>query len=334
MNTKMNNSFGHIDPELLVRFLSGECNEQERQAVDQWLEADPENKNYFKELSTLWNTSQSSGSFQKEWLKKDWSKVQSRIDEIRIKAPNKVAKQRSLVYTLARLAAVIVLGIGIYFFARQLSDEAPVQETIASASIKTLTLPDGSKVTLNANAKLTYPETFDTEIREVTLKGEAFFEITPDVNKPFLIRTNNITTEVVGTSFSVNSNINKVVVTVVTGKVMLYEDRPSAIAMVAGEQGIYSDKVLEKRINTDLNFLSWKTNVLTFQNTPLTKVVDDLNRHYGQQIRIASDMLEHCTLTSTFQNQALEEILHELQVLFSIEIERSGDTIILKGKGC
>lgn len=333
MNTEMNNSPGHIDPELLVRFLSEECTEQERQAVDRWLEAAPENRTYFKELSTLWNTSESPGSFQKEWLKEDWRKVHSRIDEIRIKTPNKVAKQRSLVYTLVRLAAVIVLGIGIYFFARQLSSETPVQEMIASAGIKTLTLPDGSKVSLNTNAKLTYPETFDTENREVTLQGEAFFEITPDPKKTFLIRTNNVTTEVVGTSFSVNSNISRVVVTVVTGKVMLYEDRHSAVAMVAGEQGTYSDKVLEKRINTDLNFLSWKTNILTFQNTPLTKVVDDLNRHYGQHIQI-TDTLEHCTLTSTFQHQTLEEILRELQVLFSIEIDRSGDTVILKGKGC
>lgn len=333
MNTNMNNSFGHIDPELLVRFLSGECTEQERQAIDRWLEADPENSAYFKELSTLWNSSGSSGAFQTEWLKEDWTKVQSRIDALPIKAPNKVAKQRTLVYTLARLAAVIVLGIGIYFFARQLSSGAAIQETIASAGMKTLTLPDGSKVSLNANAKLIHPETFDTETREVTLEGEAFFEITPDAKKPFLIRTNNVTTEVVGTSFSVNSNTNRVVVTVVTGKVMLYEDRHSAIAMIAGEQGIYGDKVLEKRINTNLNFLAWKTGILTFQNTPLTKVVDDLNRHYHQQIRIA-DTLEHCTLTSTFQHQTLEEILRELQVLFSIEIDRSNDTIILKGQGC
>lgn len=332
MNTEMNNSLGHTDPELLVRFLAGECTEQERQAVDRWLKADPENSAYFKELSTLWNTSESPGSFQKEWLKEDWRKVQSRIEEIR--TPDKATKQRSLVYTLTRLAAVIVLGIGIYFFARQLSNGTTIQETIASAGIKTLTLPDGSKVSLNTNAKLTYPETFDSETREVTLQGEAFFEITPDAKKPFLIRTNNVTTEVVGTSFSVNSNTSRVVVTVVTGKVMLYEDRQSAIAMVAGEQGIYNDKILEKRINTDLNFLSWKTSILTFRNTPLTKVVDDLNRHYSQQIRIASDTLGHCTLTSTFQHQTLEEILRELTVLFSIEIDSSGDTIILKGSGC
>jgi ferric-dicitrate binding protein FerR (iron transport regulator) len=124
------------------------------------------------------------------------------------------------------------------------------------------------------------------------------------------------------------------VVTVVTGKVMLYEDKHSAIAMIAGEQGIYSDQGLGKKVNSDRNFLSWKTNILIFQSTPLTKVVDDLNRHFGQQIQIASKQLEHCTVTSTFQDQTLEEILQELKVLFALELDRSGDMIMLKGNGC
>lgn len=334
MNTEMNNPFGHIDHELLIRFLSEECNEQERQTVDRWLEADPENRTYFQELSTLWNASASSGAFHKDWIKKDWNKVLYRIDEIRIKESDKPARQRSLVYTFARLAAVVILGIGIYFYGQHLSSKTPVQETIASAGIKTLTLPDGSKVSLNANAKLIYPETFDTGKREVTLEGEAFFEIIPDAKKPFLIKTNNVTTEVVGTSFNINSNTDSAVVTVVTGKVMLYKDKHSAIAMTAGEQGSYSDRGLEKKINRDRNFLSWKTNILTFQSTPLKKVVDDLNRHYGQHIQIASKQLEHCTVTSAFQDQTLEEILQELKVLFALELDRSGDIIMLKGKGC
>jgi transmembrane sensor len=334
MNTEMNNRFDHIDHELLIRFLSEECNEEERQTMDRWLEANPENRTYFQELSTLWSASASSGSFQKEWLKKDWNKVQHRIDEIRIKELNKPVKQRSLVYTFARLAAVIILGIGVYFYVQHLSDKTAVQEAIASSGIKTLTLPDGSKVSLNANAKLIYPESFDTEKREVTLEGEAFFEILPDANKPFLIKTNDVTTEVLGTSFNINSTTTSAVVTVVTGKVMLYKDKHSAIVMIAGEQGIYNDRGLEKKMNSDRNFLSWKTNILTFQNTPLAEVVDDLSRHYGEQIQIELMQLEHCTVTSTFQDQTLEEILEELKVLFAIELSRSGDMIMLKGKGC
>jgi transmembrane sensor len=334
MNTEMNNGFAHIDDELLIRFLSEECNEEERQTVDRWLEASPENKTYFQELSILWNASASSATFQKDWLKKDWNTVRDRIDEIRIKELNKPVQQRSLIYTFARLAAVIVLAIGVYLYVQHSSDKTAVHQAIASAGIKTLTLPDGSKVSLNANAKLIYPEVFDSEKREVTLEGEAFFEILRDTKKPFRIKTNGVTTEVLGTSFNINSTADSAVVTVVTGKVMLYEDKHSAIVMTAGEQGIYNDRGLEKRMNSDRNFLSWKTNILTFQSTPLEEVVDDLSRHYGRHIQIESKQLEHCTVTSTFRQQTLEEVLEELKVLFALELSRSGDIIMLKGKGC
>lgn len=334
MNREMEHPYNDIDPELLVRFLSGECSEQERLSIAQWLEADPKNRIYFKELSALWNASAPSSSFNKEWLKDDWKKVQHRIDKIRVNESSKTTKQRSLLYTFARLAAVIILGIGIYFYTQHLVSRVPAQKTIASSGVKILTLPDGSKISLNDNATLTYPKIFNQASRDVTLDGEAFFEITADMNKPFLIKTNKVITEVVGTSFNVNSNSDSVVVTVVTGKVMLYRERNSAIALTVGEQGIYSDKGLTKRMNSDPNFLSWKTNILTFQNTPLAKVVDDLSRHYGQHIQITSKMLEGCTLTSTFQGQTLEEILQEMTLLFSIEVDRSGDTIMIRGKGC
>jgi transmembrane sensor len=330
----MNSSFNHIDPELLVRFLSGEANAQERQTVNHWLDADVKNKTYFKELSTIWNASASSGTFRTDWVKEDWNKVRQRIDDVRTKETNKPAKQRSLVYTLTRIAASVIFCIGIYFVLQHLDTGVTVKEVIAVDGVKTLNLPDGSKVYLNSSAKLTYPEIFDTEAREVTLDGEAFFEIFRDAQKPFLIKTRNLTTEVVGTSFNIKSDINSIVVTVVTGKVKLYEDRYSSIAMTAGEQGSYSANVLKRKVNDDLNFMSWKSNTLIFKSTPLSRVIHDLNRHYGKRIKLASDNLTKCTLTSLYQNQTLEEILQELSVVFSIEIEEINGEIIIKGKGC
>jgi len=330
----MNDPANHIDPELLVRFISGEATAQERQTVDHWLEADLKNKTYLKELSTIWNASVSSGDFHPGWLKEDWSKVLQRIDTLRIKEPNKPVKQRSLVYDFTRMAATIILCVGVYFLIQYLYTRGSVKETIASEGIKTITLPDGSKVYLNSNAKLSYPEIFNTETREVTLEGEAFFVITSDAQKPFLIKTDAVTTEVVGTSFNVNSDNDSIVVTVVTGKVMLYEERNSAIAMTAGEQGVYNDGGLKLKVNDDLNFLSWKTNLLVFKNTSLSKVIYDLNRHFGKQITLASNNLAACALTSSYQNQTLEEILRELTVVFSIEIEKANGEIIIKGKGC
>jgi transmembrane sensor len=334
MNTEMNNASSHIDPELLIRSLSGETDAQEEQVIKQWLDADVKNKTYFDQLSILWEASASSGDFNAKWLKEDWIKVRSNIHPVSANEVAKPTKTRSLVYTLSKIAAVIILCAGVYFFAQQWTGDRSLKEAVAFSGVKTLVLSDGSKIFLNANAKVKYPETFDERKREISLEGEAFFEISKDPNKPFLIKTGKTITEVVGTSFNINGSKDSVIVTVLTGKVMLYEHRSAAIAMMPGEQGIYSDKGLKMKINDDPNFLSWKTNLLTFKNTPLSIVIRDLNRHYGAQIKLSSGALTNCTLTSSYDHQTLEEILQELVVVFSFEIEKINNQIIIKGKGC
>jgi transmembrane sensor len=334
MDAEMKNPLYHIEPELLVRFLSGEANAQEQRQVEQWLESDQSRK-YFEEFSAIWHASSAAADFDAAYLKVDWEKIHAKINP-KIAEPHKRGIQRSLFYQLAGVAAVLIVTFGFYFLTQGIFNQLPTKELVteSSAKKKIFTLPDGSTAFLNANSKLTYPEKFSGHQRVVTLEGEAFFEVIPNSQNPFLIKTGATTTEVVGTSFNINGRTDRVIVTVVTGKVLLYKDKANAIAMTVGEQGIYGDKGLEKTVNNDLNFLSWKTNVLIFQNTPLTKVVDDLNRHYGDHIQIASKMLEGCTLTSTFKNQTLEEILQELTLVLSIELERNGDMVTLRGKGC
>jgi transmembrane sensor len=336
MDTEMNNpSHHHIDQALLIRFLSGEANAQEQHAVAQWMAQDEQNHRYFQELSVLWNASAAAGSFDAIYLSEDWKKVQDKIVQAPSKAGVRQPVQRSLVYRFARMAAVIIFCAGFYFLVQRSFKPWMAGEVVASAlQPLTVTLPDGSAVYLNSGSKLIYPEKFDAQSRTVTLQGEAFFEVSKDLQKPFLIKTGNAITEVVGTSFNVNSNAHKVVVTVVTGKVLLYEQRSEAVALTVGEQGIYSGKGLEKKVNDDPNFLSWKTGVLTFQNTPLSKVASDLVRHYGVHIQITPGALEGCRLTSVYRNQSLEEIIHELSVVFSLQVERRGDAVIIQGKGC
>jgi transmembrane sensor len=243
--------------------------------------------------------------------------------------------QRSFVYQVLRLAAIIIFCIGSYFLVQRNYHQWTTSEVIAVSriDIKTVILPDGTRVHLNTGSTLKYPEKFDLDVRQVWLEGEAFFEVAEDKRKPFIIRTGEVFTEVVGTSFNVNTKADNVTVSVLTGKVLLYNDKANAIAMTVGEQGVYRQGVLHKKRN-DANFLSWKTKLLTFHDTPLSMVVNDLNKHYNERIEISQGALEGCTLTATFQNQSINEILNELRVLFSLDVKKSGTSIIIGGQGC
>ena len=174
----------NIDPELLVRFLSEACDAEEREYVSQWLNADELNRQYFEELSVLWNASAGAGDFQATWLREDWDKVHQRIKTTGAKDVRKDGRHRSLITLLVRVAAVVTVLIGIYFLLHVSYKSLSSHDSIVSSgdTVKTVSLPDGSVVTLNVGSKLIYPDKFDADTRAVSLEGEAFFEVTESSN--------------------------------------------------------------------------------------------------------------------------------------------------------
>ncbi|MEM7108708.1 MAG: FecR domain-containing protein [Bacteroidota bacterium] len=339
----MSNSVNpHIDHELLVRYLSGETTVLENRAVERWLHADDRNKEEFDALKLLWEVSSQAKGAASIDVKNDWQKVKNRIDAApKMWSIPPATKEKSSVFThLMKVAAVITLIVMAYLAWPVLSELSPVEMATVTALTDTSTviLSDGSKVVLNKNSRLVYPSQFEGITRGVTLEGEAFFDVVKDPSRPFLITSGEATTEVVGTSFSVNAGIkNKVRVTVVTGKVLLYSESKQGekLSIAPGEQGLLKNGLqLSKTVNEDINFLAWKTGILTFQNTSVTKVIHDLNKHYGQSLKIGSSALKTCTLTTTFKQQSFEDVLAELQLVLPIQVQNDGENTILTGVGC
>jgi ferric-dicitrate binding protein FerR (iron transport regulator) len=335
----MKNTPSHIDPELVIRVLSGDADEGEQLKITQWINVSDENRNYFKELSLLWETSAGIKNMDTIDTKEDWKKVHAKIRGIKATSTAPFRRKYVMRYQLTGIAAAVVFCAGLYFVFQFLSRESAEGNSIVTTlEGSKITLPDGSAVYLNGNSKLTYPENFNGAVRSVDLVGEAFFEVVPNSEKPFQIRSGNAITEVVGTSFNINSiSSDSVVVTVVTGKVSLYEKKNSSskIFLTKGEQGILKNGIgLEKKLNDDANFLSWQTGILVFHNTDLEKVVRDLSRHYEKDILIATGNLEGCRLTATFEQQTLEEVLSEMQMVLPMNPAIADQTIVLTGKGC
>ena len=331
----------HIDQELLVRFLSGDANGLETDQVEAWIEADERNRQYVDQMRRLWESSGNVKDFMSIDVKEDWEKVSGRINSATpARRTTQPVQKKGIIYQWMRVAAAITILLSAYVAWPTLKSHW-VKDVVSIAATDThssFLLPDGSEVYLNKNARLSYDRDFDGDTRTVELEGEAFFKVTEDKTRPFMIRSGQAVTEVVGTSFNVNSTVpDQVVVTVVTGKVLLYGKTKdtAGVALTAGEQGKFDPQHgLTKVFNEDINFLSWKTGELVFHNTDLPKVVADLNRHYGKVIQLASPALESCTLTSTFREQPLEEILQELQLVLPVQIKKKEHVIVLSGGGC
>jgi transmembrane sensor len=317
--------------ELIVRVLAGDASNDEKKALKQWIDASSNNRKYFEDLRTIWRESGKSTPLVDSHLKDDWKKTRAKINLIRLSeiAPDKPSRT---LYILTRMAAAVLLFIGFFYlisrFYRSTTD------VVTLSNIRTVTLPDGSEVTLNVNSTLSYPEEFTEEARIVSLKGEAFFDIKRDTRRPFMIKTGNATTEVLGTSFSVKAQADSVVVTVLTGKVLLYEEKENAVVLTPGERGLSFRGILNETKNADVNFLSWKTNTLDFNNATVTTFAHDVSRHFKVPVVIKSEQLNTCTITAQFKDQTLQQILDELKSLFLVTVAMHGDSIIVEGKGC
>ena len=144
--------------------------------------------------------------------------------------------------------------------------------------------------------------------------------------------------KVLGTSFNVKAYDDRqsIEVTVHSGTVILYDSLDEKITLKAGEKGIYSKTThsLEKTINDDLNFLSWKTRKLVFRNNTLTEITSVLSDVYHINIVLNNDNLRLCRVTASFDNQALDEVLNVLKETLDLNIQQKESGIVISGNGC
>ena len=214
-----------------------------------------------------------------------WEKVESRIHNHSSSKPSKIRKLVS--HPLYRIAAAVLFAAlllvsGYEVFYKSTGSYAMLEITSTGKVLKPFTLPDGTVVSLNSNTSLKYPKTFAGKIREVSIEGEAFFEVKPDKSKPFIIHAGKAQIKVLGTSFNVCAYPDKKMVEVIveTGKVQVLNKTPEPVSaneliLVRGDKGtlVYSSNSLQKTTNQNPNFLAWKTRFLTFKAASLGEVV-------------------------------------------------------------
>lgn len=319
----------NIPYELIARYLAGECNEDEKLQVQEWSRLHPD---LMAEISDIWQ------QIPSDEFNPDVEQALLHVSD-RIEVKKKSFPKRLFMWA-GSAAAVILLFVSIIGIRHWSASENIFQNTLLTLNTnekETLeyTLPDGSKVWLNQSSILRYPETFAADLREVYLEGEAFFDVSPDVEKPFVIHANNTLTQVVGTSFGLRAvkDGDEVIVTVSTGIIRFStEENSESIEIRQGEQGICEPKQrrLEKNADPDPNLLAWKTRTLVFRQTPLLEVAAVIEDVYHTPISV-DDSVAGLQLTSTFDQLSLEEVIRIIEMTLQIEnrTERSG--ILLTG---
>jgi ferric-dicitrate binding protein FerR (iron transport regulator) len=198
-----------------------------------------------------------------------------------------------------------------------------------------VTLPDGSDIVLNRNTRLSYRSNFGKHARNVTLTGEAFFDVTHDENHTFTVEAGRANVRVLGTSFNIISSNqeSEVEVFVKTGQVMVSSNTGSRNLVVEpGYIGKVNSKTSSKEINRDPNYLSWNTGHLEYNGQTLDVVFRDLKKVYNMDIVADNPEILKMPWTAPIDNQPQETIIRLICANFNLSYARDGNVYHLAEK--
>ena len=248
--------------------------------------------------------------------------------------PGKLSHLVSSWYSVAAVsAAILIVSI---LAAVLLNNEVEYQT--AFGQNKTIVLPDNSVVVLNANSSITYSPEWDSEKpREIWLEGEGFFSVTHKKNsQKFVVHTNDLDVQVLGTKFNVNTRRSKTQVVLNSGKVKLYlaDENKKEVDMKPGELVDFSasDKAVVKKAVVVSKYNAWLDKKLVFEEAPLSEVALTLEENFGYKVKFSNPELADLTFTGTVESGNVNLLLKILQRTFNISITKKEETITISKK--
>lgn len=228
---------------------------------------------------------------------------------------------------------IIAIGLGVNSYQSIQTEKTLYTEVSTSFGEKReWTLPDGSKVNLNACTTLRYPERFKGKERRVELIGEAYFQVSRDEKKPFIIKTAGFDVRVLGTCFDINAyeNNETALVSVKSGKVQV--ELPEAMMrLIANEQVQINGQTNEytKRKEDHHRAMAWLQNTLHYNNTPLHDIIKDLERIYNCRIKFAPNQRFDYRLSGEHDNINLQAVLKSIGHVTGVKYKKEKDYILL-----
>ena len=301
-----------MNKDLLYKFFEGKTSLEEEKKIREWMEKSESNFNVFMR-------------FRKEYDIQILRGLNSNTGKKKIIA--------HLLWTSGVAAVIIALIIGgVYLF--NLEDKTEHYNTIivpAGQRIN-LILSDNTNLWLNANSEFKYPTDFSNENRTVYLDGEAYFEVSKDENKPFIVKTSKGDVRVTGTSFNVEaySRFDSFKTSLFKGGVDIYKEEEKLVSLKPNEIGLLENNKLLITDISDKDQYLWREGLIAFNNKKLEEILHELEKYFDVVILINSSNLPQHTYTGKFrQSDGVDHALRVLQRSINFTFSRNEETRII-----
>ena len=318
-----------IDEVLAARLLSGDATEAEMALHTTQLHNDVQYRDSWEAYVALWTMSGDALVLEEVDTESAWSKVK----ELTF-SPARVQRQRITQLRYAALMIGVLLAAALWWL-WPVADLATTSEMMAGGDLREeVLLSDGTQVTLNAGSRLTYIQPFTGDERRVKLSGEAWFDVAPEAQFPFIVETEELIIRVIGTAFNVRSlsDLELSQVEVGSGIVEVYSlaKANEPVRLAAGDGIIYnrSSQHLAK-VKANPNFMAWKTGRIEFTETPMSEVLETLERVYNQPLKVRDVSILEEQLGGTFNNTTFEYVLDVVCKTFNLEHQTENGVVYL-----
>ena len=316
---------------LLKRFVDGLYTRKDADDLLKHFHTGKYNAEISEAMDTVWEEMEEDeiSSLQHQQYREE-----ARLLLSRLRKPEKRFSFIPYLRYVAMVAVILSIGWGGFRLIRSNQEKVLTytEVHVKNGEHKRIILPDGTSVTLNAGSYLRYPREFITDVRRIEMNGEAFFEVTRDEEKPFLIHTKDADVKVLGTSFNVKAfdMDEQLTVSVQTGKVQV--DLPEAMMRLLPDEQFVMDKTkgeFQKR-NEDARLSTvWIKGGLYFNRTPIRTVVNELVRMYNRTIEFTPGAEYDDYIYGEHDNKSLEAVLKSIQYSTDIKYRIENDKIVL-----
>lgn len=342
-----------LDWQRLTRYVAGRCSSEERARIDAWAAKDPVRQRLIDTLKRIWKASaEPSTSVPDDRVDADWQELQRRMRSVNVyePAPGRPAirrarrrrRKRVSVKPAFWLPIILLIAFAGALFIVRYGSSGRAQGTAVLQEVSTergqrarIRLSDGTVVQLNVLSKLTLPDRFAEGRREVTLEGEAFFQVTSDPDWPFTVHAGAGSVTAIGTAFDVDAyEPDDIAVVVSDGKVALQSRLPEgedSVHVARGQRGrvAVGQQPRVRAVEVD-RLLAWMGGQLSFDATPLSRVAVTLERWYNVDVEIAGSEMQQRRLTATFDDESLSVILDVIAEAVNAQYERDGRTVTFR----
>jgi transmembrane sensor len=355
---------------IIVKFLSGSSTEEESVQLIGWLKENRENRRFYFSLKRVWLKTNNSEA-NKKLIEDSWDRL-----KLRTTMQSKVAVRDEKGFRIDlrkfSIAASILVLIGISLFLgiqlRSFSNHQLTTISVPMGSRTNISLPDGTNVWLNANSKLTYTSDFSVKNRDISLSGEAYFDVSPHKSSVFTVITRDLNVRALGTEFNVKSYPDEDVTetTLVSGTVEIavtdegimarpvllkpnqritYFRAENAIVSLPVETEDIEIKIADTseaavkvpvskpsleiaQINHPEEYTSWKDGKLVFRGENLASLSRQIERVYNVEISFDDDSLKEMYYTGTLEEVSIVEVLRAIATASNINYKLDKNKVI------